>query len=107
MQERKIKKEYITEFPGDTAGSFYQRPLFFHFTSPDLPSGFNFGLKNICNFDYYVFDKVSRQNVLAQYNLLIANEMLKKGAEVVFENEAVVVLKSNNVGGDCIEEGNF
>ncbi|MBI2523133.1 hypothetical protein HYW19_01965 [Candidatus Woesearchaeota archaeon] len=107
LQERKIKKEYITEFPGDTAGSFYQRPSFFHFTSPDLPSGFNFGLKSICNFDYYVFDKVSRQNVLAQYNLLIANEMLKKGAEVVFENEAVVVLKSNNVGGDCIEEGNF
>ena len=107
LQERKIKKEYITEFPGDTAGSFYQRQSFFHFTSPDLPYGFNFGLKNICNFDYYVFDKVSRQNVLAQYNLLIANEMLKKGAEVVFENEAVVVLKSNNVGGDCIEEGNF
>ena len=107
LQERKIKKEYVTEFPGDTAGSFYQRPSFFHFTSPDLPPGFNFGLKNVCNFDYYVFDKVSRQNVLAQYNLLIANGMLKKGAEVVFENEAVVILKSNNVGGDCIEEGNF
>ena len=107
LQERKVRKEYVTEFPGDTAGSFYQRPSFFHFTSPDLPPGFNFGLKDICNFDYYVFDKVSGQNVLAQYNLLIANEMLKKGAEVVFENNVVAVLKSNNVGGDCIEEGNF
>ena len=46
----------MTEFPGDTAGSFYQRPSFFHFTSPDLPPGFNFGLKDICNFDYYVFE---------------------------------------------------
>ena len=26
---------------------------------------------------------------------------------IQFENNVVAVLKSNNVGGDCIEEGNF
>ena len=107
LQERKIKKEYITEVPGDSAGSFYRRTSFFHFTRVDKIPGLYFGPRNICNFDYHVFDKVSRQDVLAQYNLLIANEMLKKGAEVVFDNNIVIILKNNNIGDDCIEERSF
>jgi len=107
LQERKIKKEYLSEVPGDSAGSFYRRVSFFHFAKPEKIPGQYYGSRNICIFDYHVFDKVSRQEVLAQYNLLIASEMLKKDAEVVFENEVVVVLKNNNVGDDCIEEGSF
>jgi len=107
LQEKKIKKEYISETPGDGAGSFYKRISFFHFEKPVKVPGQYYGSRNICIFDYHVFDKVSRQDVLAQYNLLIANEMLKKGAQVVFDNGVVIVLKNNNVGDDCIEEGSF
>jgi len=107
LQERKIKKEYVSEVPGDSAGSFYRRTSFFKFTMPEKIPGLYFGPRNVCNYDYHVFDKVSRQEVLAQYNLLIANEMLKKGAEVVFDNGVVVILKNNNIGADCIEERSF
>ncbi|MBI2135432.1 hypothetical protein HYU09_05560 [Candidatus Woesearchaeota archaeon] len=110
LQERKIKKEYMTETPGDTGGSISIRESFFKLKEhPDasLPE-FGFGPKNICNFDYYVFDKVSREEVLAQYNMLIAQELLKKGyIKPVFENQAVVILKNNDVGADCIEERSF
>ena len=109
LQERKIKKEYVTETPGDNAGKFY-RTSFFEFGSytDELPPGFAFGPKNICNFDYYVFDKISRQEVLAQYNLLIAQELLKKDyIAPVFDNEVVLILKNNNAGADCIEERSF
>lgn len=107
LQERKIKKEYVSEVPGDSAGSFYRRISFFRFVMPEKVPGLYFGPRDICNYDYHVFDKVSRQEALVQYNLLIANEMLKNGAEVVFENEVAVVLKNNNVGADCIEERSF
>jgi hypothetical protein len=108
LQERKIKKEYVSEVPGDSAGSFYRRHSFFDFTTPDKVPGLYFGPRNICNFDYLVFDKVSRQQVLAQYNLIIASELLQKDyIGIVFENEVLVVLKNNNVGVDCIEERNF
>ena len=59
-------------------------------------------------FDYLIFDKVSRQQVLAQYNLLIANELLGKDyISQEFENEVAVILKNNQVGADCIEERSF
>ena len=62
---------------------------------------------DICKFDYLVFDRATRQEALAQYNLIIANQMIKKGAQPVFQNEVSIVLKNGNVGGDCIEEGTF
>jgi len=45
--------------------------------------------------------------VLAQYNVLIASEMVKKNASVVFENDVVIILKNNMLGADCIEERSF
>ena len=62
---------------------------------------------DVCLFDYHVFDKITIQPVLAQYNLIIANEMLKNNAQIVFENDEVAVLKNNNVNGDCIEQKSF
>ena len=110
LQERKIKKEYITEFPGDTGGGISYRTSFFRFedSTKGLPPGFHLGLKDICNFDYYVFDKVSRQEALAQYNLLIAQELVNKDyINTVFDNQVVIILKNENKGADCIEERSF
>jgi hypothetical protein len=110
LQERKIKKEYITEFPGDDAQTLTYRTSFFKFINhlATISSEYSFGPRNICNFDYYVFDRASRQPVLAQYNLIIANDLIKKDfINPVFENQLVVILKNNNPGGDCIEERSF
>jgi len=109
LNERKIKKSYISELPGDNGGGLVYRKSFFSFADHgnEMPKEFSFGSQNICNFDYFVVDKASRQNALAQYNLLIANDLINKSAQVVFQNDAVAVIKNNKVGEDCIEERSF
>ncbi len=109
IQDRKIKKSYVSELPGDTGGGVTIMNSLFSFEPAveSVPREYFYGPKDICTFNYLVFDKVSRQEVFAQYNILIANEMIKKDAQIVFENDAVVILKNNNVGADCIEESDF
>ena len=107
MRDRKIKKSYVTELPGDTGGGVTIRKGLFEFEPAldSLPEEYFWGPKDICTFDYLIFDKVSRQSALAQYNLLIASDLIKKDyINPVFENEIVVILKNNNIGADCIEE---
>jgi hypothetical protein len=109
IQDRKIKKSYVSELPGDTGGGItIMNSLFsFELATKSLPEEYFLGPQNICMFNYFIFDKVSRQQVFAQYNILIASEMVKKNAQVVFENDIVVILKNNRVGADCIEERSF
>ena len=110
LQDRKIKRDYISEMPGDTGGGVTVRTSFFKFENPfvNMPKEEHFGPQDICRFDYLVVDKVSRQPVLAQYNMLIASELAKKDyISKVFENEVVFILKNDNVGADCIEERSF
>lgn len=58
---------------------------------------------DICQMDYYIFDKASAAPQLAQYNILIATQMLKSGHfQVVYENPLTVVLKNNKPGENCI-----
>jgi len=112
LQEQKIKRSYKSEIPADHGAGM---PYLKSFLSIGLHSedyakssilDIN-GSVDICIFDYVVFNKASRQPVLAQYNILIANEMLQKGANLVFENQLLVILKNNNIGAECIEERNF
>ena len=109
LQERKVKRYYTSELPGDQGGGIWMRSGIFAFNEATqaIQSEYFFGPQDICRFDYVVFDKVSRQQVFAQYNLIIASELLKKGMARAFENEVVVILKNNNIGGDCIEERSF
>ena len=110
LKNRTIKRIYKYEPPADHGSGM---PYFKSFLNIDLharenPKSLFFQSEaDLCIFDYHIFDKATRQPALAQYNLLIANEMLKKGAQKVFENEVVVILKNDKVGGDCIEEGSF
>ena len=61
---------------------------------------------DICNFDYYVFDKVSREQVLANVNLLIRELFIKNsGMREVYSNQIVSVIKNPNPGSDCIPKG--
>lgn len=110
LQNRTVKRVYQTESPADHgAGMPYSQSFLkvgLHLR--DEPDYWLLKVdQDICLFDYHVFDKVSMQPVLAQYNAIIANQMFKKNAEVAFENDAVVILKNNNPGGDCIEQVKF
>lgn len=110
LQNRTIERAYWTEAPADHgAGMPYFKSFFsigLHSRDHDPNELFWQRNMDMCLFDYFIFDKASRIPVLAQYNLLIANELVKNST-VVFQNDAVVVLKNSKVKGDCIEKRNF
>ncbi len=110
IKKREIRRIYETDMPGDGGGGAPYRKSFFSFgfaLDENRPEN-SPGKKDICNFDYYVFDKLSRQQVLAQYNLVIASELQKKSfIGKPFENQVVLILKNNRRGDDCIEQRNF
>jgi|TARA_Y100000310_G_scaffold336415_1_gene420885 hypothetical protein len=110
VNNKEIRRFYDTELPGDAGGGAPYRNSFFSFGFglDELPSEVRFGEKDICQFDYFVFDKVARQPVLAQYNLIIASELQNKDfVNVVFDNQVLFIMKNNNPGADCIEQGSF
>lgn len=109
LSERKIKKTFITELPGDSGGGLIEWKSLLNFRNigAENPPEYYFGPRNICSFDYIIIDKASRIQNLAKYNLLIGSELLKKGAAMAYENEIVGILKNSNVGADCIEERSF
>jgi len=105
IQNRSIKRLYYAEFVG-ASDAFAVRKSFFQFEYPGL-AGLK-GYTDICSFDYLVFDKGSGQQVFAQYNLLVASELVKKEwMKPVFNNDLVVILHNEKPGEDCIEEQNF
>ncbi|MAE43026.1 hypothetical protein CMO93_04595 [Candidatus Woesearchaeota archaeon] len=110
IQDKKIKRFYISELPGDTGGTISKRTGIFSFegVSQSIPHEDHFGPQDICKFNYLIFDKASRQEVLAQYNLLIASDLIKNEyINPVFENEVIVILKNEDIEADCIEERSF
>ena len=110
INKREIRKSYDSEMPGDSGTSAPYRKSFFSFgfALQEIPREQFIGKKDICSFEYIVFDKVSMKPALAQYSLIVASELLKKDyMSKIFENEIAVVLKNNNVGADCIEQRNF
>ena len=110
LNERKVKRAYVSELPGDSGGSLAVRTAAISFAdiSKTKSDEYFFGPQDICRFDYLVFDKISRQQVLSQYNLLIASELLEKDyIQQVFDNDVVIILKNNKPGGDCVAERTF
>lgn len=58
--------------------------------------------RDLCSFDYYVFDKFGRYPVLVQLNQLVANTMLQHNFTLAFQNDLSVILKNPQPGGKCI-----
>lgn len=110
IEKREVRRHYESDVPGDSGGGApYKKSFFsFGFMLDEQKPEFSFGKKDICKYDYLVFDKVSRQAVLAQYNMLIASVLAQNNAMAkVFENPVSVILKNSNPGADCIEQKNF
>ncbi len=109
LKNKTIKRNIGIDILGDHHGVYYayRKSLFdFGFHAEEMGRDYFYNTKrDICNFDYIVLDKVSRQDVLAKYNILIANELLKKEfIRPVFDNGVVMIIKNNNPGEDCIAE---
>jgi len=110
IQNRKINRLYWTEVPGDTGGTVSYRNSLFSFTptSETVEKNYQYQQRDICEYDYLIFDAVARQEVLAQYNLLIAQELINNNqTTTVFQNEVSIILKNDNPGADCIDEKTF
>ena len=110
IQDKEIRRSYVTEMPGDGGGSIVAREGFFSFRelTSTRPSGFSFGPHDICTFNYLVFDKPLRENDPKVYNIMVAQELMKKEfIRKVYENEVAIVLKNSKPGEDCIEKRSF
>ena len=110
IREGKVKREYNVEVAAaDDAELLYRKGfLSFGYHYREINKTAYFGQNDICNFDYFVFDKVGSQQALIGYNAVIANDLVKSSiVQPVFDNGVVLILKNNNPGGKCIEERNI
>lgn len=71
---------------------------------PDFASNTVFQNKSICDYDYaYIEIKNENQNV-QNYNILLANALIKESNFTVsYKNQLGVVLKNNDVGKSCFQ----
>ena len=58
IKERKIKRNYLSELPGDTGGSISVRTGIFSFkdVTEGVAAEYFYGNQDICKFDYFVLD---------------------------------------------------
>jgi|GEM_PF-5058475 len=57
---------------------------------------------DICDFQYYVFDRYSAYSDAILINQKYFDKFISKGMLPVYQNTQVVILKNNNPGGDCV-----
>lgn len=68
--------------------------------------GRGFESRDLCSFDNVIFDKYSRFPGLAEYNLKVRAELLKKDfVKEVFSNGWYSILKNNKTGTECVKSG--
>lgn len=104
IDESRVKRSYVTARNAEfSTGLPYRKGLFsfgYHKEEEKL-----FRERDICSFDYYVVDKaVLSLPEIASYNLLLLKEFIDNGMQVVYNNEALTILKNGNKGGACVDE---
>jgi len=114
LNEGLIKRNYKIDLLGDHKGVnyAYRKSLFsYGYYKEEYGSDYFYNSeRDICSFDYYVFDAAARQNALAQYNLLILQELLKNGwFEIVHKVndgqwDLIIIAKNNKPGEKCMED---
>ena len=104
LQANPTQRDYLINIYGDNVnwypywGGFLK--VNYHLKETDE---FRHGQRfDICDFDYYIYDTVSRDDRLPQFNKLITDNFRNHGMEDVFTNRIVSVMKNNNRGEDCV-----
>ncbi len=108
LKNQTVLRYYPAKLHGDDHGVGYAHPISaFKWGYYEIDLGENYTRRNwdICDMDYYVVDRASQAPVLAQYNILVANELLKNSwIKPVFYNDIVVVLKNEKPGEVCLQD---
>jgi len=61
-------------------------------------------IRDICAYNYYLYDRVSQYPELVNYSLSYAESMMKSGNfEIVYANDWSVILRNNRPGEDCLD----
>lgn len=97
---REVQTERVFDHTGDIA--YRTGPLAFghYVNTPDFAAR---GPRDLCGFDYYVLDRVSRAQGAAEYNMAIAQHFQQKANFTkAYENPAVLVLRNPSPGGGCL-----
>lgn len=109
LNNNTIKRYYKTKLPGDGGVMLpYRKSLFsYGYYAKDYDLDYFYGPRDLCAFDYYIFDKyvadrTSNGMVINQYNLAIREKMLNHSMQEVYANEIVSILKNPKPGEDCI-----
>ncbi len=58
--------------------------------------------KDLCSFDYVIYDKLSVNSQLPLFNLNAAGRLKQHGAKEVFANQVVAILNNPDPGGECV-----
>ncbi len=111
IQQRKLSRYIHMDISAEGGTGLPYRKSFFkfgyHMEDPETASKLS-GDFDLCNMDYLVFDKIANGNAkpLADYNLLIINELKKNPwiVEVYPNNPVVSILKNTKPGEKCIDE---
>ncbi len=102
-QSGKLRREIKTERLFDHTNALpYRKGIFsfgFHQTENNIQAR---GTSDICDYDFYVFDTVSRIQGAKEFNLAIANKLKEHDFIVAYENSGSLVLHNSHVGGECI-----
>jgi hypothetical protein len=106
IQKKEIRREYKTKriMEGGGSGLPYRKsPFNFGYHVTDIGNDTKYkGKMDICNFDYYIIDKVSRQPVFVNVNLFIRKLFLENNKmEEVYSNPVVSIIKNPNPGINC------
>ncbi len=108
FQTNTINRYYNTFLRYEHGGAWGYRKSFFDFGYHLREVNDTYtNLRDICDFDYYLFAKQGTPRELIYYNLVFANLMLSDygdNFEKAFENNMMVIIKNKKIEGDCIED---
>lgn len=107
LKNNRIKENYKIFVVGGGNSVGFERTSLFKFEKIDSEEE-NKGnpiSPSLCNFDYFVFDKLSVNPPLVQYNMAIRNKLMENDwFEEVYSNNYYSILKNNNPGVKCVKE---
>jgi len=111
VKENKFERNIKISLLGDHHGVYYayRKSLFeYGFHAKELGKEYFYNkVRDVCEFDYYIVDKFTRQQAIAQYNIALVNLMASSGwFEQVYSNDVISIFKNNQPGDDCFAQSN-
>lgn len=103
LQKRTLQRQYPTKELYEVGALFPKKTGRFNYTLR-LKRGTDYydrAIRDLCSFDYYIFDTFGRFPPLVQLNHKIATTFLNNNFTLVFQNPLNVILKNQNPGGTC------